>query len=83
MLGAGTRWISRTVGGVLVLVTLIAAPLIDAFVMGSNHLIASLYGVRLLVAALQWRPPGVVVLSIAVMIAYTLVGFAQRNGVQL
>ena len=54
---------SRYAGAVLVGLALCAAPAIDLFVLGSGHLIASLYGVPILVAAPLWRPRAVATVS--------------------
>jgi signal transduction histidine kinase len=74
---------SRYGGAMLVAITLFAAPAIDVAVLGAGHLIASLYGVPILLAAPLWRPSAVAVLAVLVVTLYAVAGAVQGDDLEL
>jgi signal transduction histidine kinase len=74
---------SRYVGAVLVGLALCAAPIIDLFILGSGHLIASLYGVPILLAAPLWRPRTVAAVSAVAVGLHAAAGALQYDDLEL
>lgn len=74
---------SRPASVVLVALALVAAPAIDVFVLGSGHLISSLYGLPVLIAAPHWKPRRVAVLAAVAVGLHVAVGLLQRDDPEL
>lgn len=74
---------SRYAGALLVGLALCAAPIIDLFVLGTGQLIASLYGVPILLAAPLWRPRTVAALSAIAVGLHAAAGALQRDDLEL
>lgn len=74
---------SRYAGAVIVGLALCAAPVIDLFVLGSGHLIASLYGVPILLAAPLWRPRTVATVSVIAVGLHAAAGVIQYDDLEL
>ena len=74
---------SRYTRTALVWGTLVAAPVVDIVILGSDHLIASLYGVPILLAAPRWRSRAVATLAAIVVGMHGLAGLFQRDDLDL